>query len=299
MKERIQGCLLGAAIGDALGMPVKGLTGKEISERHGVVRDMLGVPDLYLEPGQYLDDGHLMALTLESICTQRSLSLPDMLRRLKGWFHTHPPDMTPLTRHVLERLDRGEQWEEASEGASFDSDFDPPDGGNLPRCLPVGLYHALRPEKLIADTIAVSRLTHWDDRAVHAAVTLNHLVAELVQGRKGLDTLPGYVADKHPAVAETVRTSATTTGADLDESGSALGALGIGLWAVRTAPSFAEGLSEVVALGGATDLNASVAGALLGAKFGRPAIPERWLTPLEGKVRIEVLATRLYEHATV
>lgn len=297
MKEQFQGCLLGTAVGDALGFPVKGLTAADIRAGHGEVRDYLEVPAVRSQPGELADEGQLMLLTLESLCTQRKLDLPDMVRRLRGWYCSHPKDFTPLTRHVLGRLDEGERWEEASEGASLDSAFDPPDGGNLARVVPIALYHAMRSEKLVADTISVSRLTHWDDRAVDAAVALNFLIARLVaEDRQAFDALAKFVATGHPEVKTAVESAVAFN--TLDCSGTVLGALGVGVWAARTATDFESGLLAVVALGGATDTNAAVAGALLGAKFGRMNIPGRWYYKLEGHARIEVFGSRLLEHAS-
>lgn len=310
MKERFQGCLLGVALGDALGAPAKGLTKEEIQTQRSLpVRaaeaiahghDPVISPQLpwKLAGGTDIDDCNLMMLTLESICTQRSIKTSDMVRCLKGFYRTHPQTLTPLTAHVLSRLNEGERWEEASEGASLDSDFNPPDGGNLPRTIPVGLYRARNIEKLVADTIEVSRLTHWDDRATHSAVAINYLITRLAQNDKqALNSLDTFLADKNAEVRGAVKKGAEGAEADLDTSGLATSVVAVAVWTLKNAPSFLEGLEMVINLGGQTDLNAAVAGSLLGAKFGRLVLPEAWMFQLEGKVRVEVLANRLYEHA--
>jgi ADP-ribosyl-[dinitrogen reductase] hydrolase len=46
-------------------------------------------------------------------------------------------------------------------------------------------------------------------------------------------------------------------------------------------------------LGGDVDTNAAVAGALLGCRHGVGSIPERWLTPLRDRDRIERAADGL------
>ncbi len=294
MKENFQGCLLGAAIGDALGFPFKGMDAAAIAEygQYESLREFHPVPSVRLEPGELADEGQLLLLTLESLCTQRKLDVPDLIRRLKGWFRSHPKDMTPLVRHVLGRLDAGEDVVEAAEGASFDPQFQPPDGGHLTRCIPVALYDALDAERRREDLIAVARLTHRDPVAVQSAVALGEVLGQLIQGRP-----PSREAclptEALPQVREALQ--AVTAVDRLDRSGSALGAVGVGLWALETAPNFEDGLVSVVALGGATDTNAAVAGALLGAKFARPALPQRWVYRLEGHARFEVLGTRLFE----
>ncbi|WP_058867252.1 ADP-ribosylglycohydrolase family protein [Chloracidobacterium thermophilum] len=297
MKENFQGCLLGAAIGDALGFPFKGLSANDIGEygRFESLREFQPVPSVRSAPGELADEGQLLLLTLESICTQRVLDEADLVRRLKGWFRSHPKDMTPLVRHVLGRLQAGESLAEASEGASFDPEFSPPDGGHLTRCLPVALYRVMDAARRQADMVAVARLTHWDPVAVQAALVLGEVVVQLVQGKPFTPEacLPG---DGLPEVRQAVVSSADP--AQLDVSGSALGALGVGLWALKTATNFEDGLVQVVSLGGATDTNAAVAGALLGAKLTRLALPQRWVYRLEGHARLEVLGARLFELAT-
>jgi hypothetical protein len=42
-------------------------------------------------------------------------------------------------------------------------------------------------------------------------------------------------------------------------------------------PSFEEALVETVGYGGDTDTNAAICGALLGAAYGRDAVPPRWI----------------------
>ena len=58
-----------------------------------------------------------------------------------------------------------------------------------------------------------------------------------------------------------------------------------------------EALVAVVNLGGDTDTNAAVCGALMGAQYGVGAIPERWREKVPVVPRCMELATKLYEAA--
>jgi ADP-ribosyl-[dinitrogen reductase] hydrolase len=49
---QFQGCLLGLAVGDALGAPVEGMSGEAIEQRYGQVAEMWGGGWLGLEPGE-------------------------------------------------------------------------------------------------------------------------------------------------------------------------------------------------------------------------------------------------------
>ena len=52
------------------------------------------------------------------------------------------------------------------------------------------------------------------------------------------------------------------------------------LWQLLNAPSLEEGVVDTVMRGGDTDTNAAIAGALLGAAYGRHAVPSQWTTKI-------------------
>ena len=75
--------------------------------------------------------------------------------------------------------------------------------------------------------------------------------------------------------------------------GRTLIALQCGLWAAATPLGFEAALRQVVEAGGDTDTNATVASAVLGARYGASAIPERWLACVPERDRIVGLADAL------
>jgi ADP-ribosylglycohydrolase len=48
------------------------------------------------------------------------------------------------------------------------------------------------------------------------------------------------------------------------------------LWQLLHAPNFEEGVVDTVMRGGDTDTNAAICGALLGAVYGKEAVPDQW-----------------------
>jgi ADP-ribosyl-[dinitrogen reductase] hydrolase len=68
-------------------------------------------------------------------------------------------------------------------------------------------------------------------------------------------------------------------------------------WIVLNAIDFEEGLVRAVNLGGDAATLGSVAGSLLGARFGEQAIPERWLGCLTMRQELEAVADRLWKLA--
>lgn len=75
--------------------------------------------------------------------------------------------------------------------------------------------------------------------------------------------------------------------------GFTLFAAGIGLQVTGEGRGFEEGMRHVVSLGGDTDTNAAVAGALLGATHATSALPPAWLDRLADHEAIEAEARRL------
>ena len=62
MLERIKGCMLGAAVGDALGMPNESTMPGLAKMRYGFRKAYKGHPNDCLTPGQYTDDTQMMIL---------------------------------------------------------------------------------------------------------------------------------------------------------------------------------------------------------------------------------------------
>ena len=52
------------------------------------------------------------------------------------------------------------------------------------------------------------------------------------------------------------------------------------LWQLLHADSFRNGVQDTVMQGGDTDTNAAIGGSLLGAVYGREAVPQSWIDAL-------------------
>ena len=66
LLKKIQGCLYGGAIGDALGAPAEGRMPEEIRARYGYITELVegwdGPSDLGKGDGRYTDDTHMVQL---------------------------------------------------------------------------------------------------------------------------------------------------------------------------------------------------------------------------------------------
>ncbi|MGW6915894.1 ADP-ribosylglycohydrolase family protein [Kitasatospora sp. NPDC054939] len=128
-RSRIRGCLLGGAIGDALGRPVERAGLAQIRATYGPqgLTDLM--PDEDGATGRISDDTQLTLFTAEGWMTaydrirEKGISGAEVLivhdaylRWLETQDHTAPPPRSPALRHHIGRL-RDEQWLYARRGA--------------------------------------------------------------------------------------------------------------------------------------------------------------------------------------
>ncbi|MEW6733696.1 MAG: ADP-ribosylglycohydrolase family protein [Acidobacteriota bacterium] len=297
MRGKFEGCLLGLALGDALGAIGIGETATSIQQKYGQIKDLLGGGKLNLDPGEYTDESQMMVSVLESICTRHCFDPDNIAYRFVGWYKSRPKDISSFTSHVLKRMLEGERWQEASEGAAYDSTLEIAGSVSLVYGIPVGLYRYLNTNKLSEDSITCSRITHWDERCTHGSMIVNYAISLLVRDEpKIFDKVFEFAHDKNRELVEALVKVQELKIENLNTSDYAPTTLQAAFWILLNSQSLEGGLIRAANLGGAApNAVAALAGAMLGAKFGRVAIPDSWLYKLIGRDRVEVLASRLYE----
>ncbi len=75
--------------------------------------------------------------------------------------------------------------------------------------------------------------------------------------------------------------------------GYTLKAMAAGIWAFLHPTTYRDGILAVIHEGGDADTNASVTGAILGARFGFSGIPRQWVTDLRRRDDLQVRVDRL------
>jgi ADP-ribosyl-[dinitrogen reductase] hydrolase len=292
---RAKGSILGAAIGDALGAPYEFRRAAEIpAPPAAFTLRWLGLP-----PGTTTDDTALARNLCRSLVARGGLDVDDVLRRHLAWLASGPPDVGVQTRRVLARAAAGERdaaravWQERGPEVSAGN-------GSVMYCAPLGVAYARRPGRLLELGPALSRITHWDERCATAVVAVTLTVAALVRGERShaaVESAVDAVVDRDGGeelefLVGGVGTSRRIDGPDM---GFCLFTAAVALQAaLRTEDDDVEaGLLRVVSLGGDTDTNAAVAGALLGAVSGRSGLPEAWIGRLADRGEIETEAAAL------
>jgi ADP-ribosyl-[dinitrogen reductase] hydrolase len=171
--------------------------------------------------------------------------------------------------------------------------------GALMRTTPIGIAFAGHDAELRDATLADAALTHFDPLAGKVCLLHNQVVSWLLTSgpQRVFDELKdaSWLDDRIEDVVVPATSGVLGYAQSLaaSEPGSALATLAVALASFFNADDFESGLVWAVNLGGDADTNGAVAGALLGARLGASAIPERWLAPLERRAEIEGLVPRL------
>src|ERR1700675_3833405 len=294
IRERAVGSLMGLAIGDAAGAPF------EFRRRAAIPSPppLFELPWMGRPAGSWTDDTAMARnLWLSLVASGGELRPADVLDRHIGWLATDPPDVGNLTRQVLARARDGEA-DAAREYFQRRGPEVSAGNGSVMYCAPLGVAYARRPEALQELAPALSAITHWDERCRTACLAVTLTAAALVRGEEPLQAVVaslGAVLDREGGeeleylVAEAGRARVV----DGPDMGFALFAAGLALQVAGEGRGFEDGIRYIVSLGGDTDSNAAVAGALLGAAHGRRALPARWLAKLAEVAALECEAEQL------
>jgi ADP-ribosyl-[dinitrogen reductase] hydrolase len=296
-RGRFLGTLLGAAAGEALGAPHENKTAGQV----GGHRDITGGG--IWTAGEPTDDIDLTLILLRSIVARRKLDLDDVAQGMLRWFAGKPKDVGNLTRAALENLRAGEPPAQSGALAWEDSGRKAAGNGSVMCCAPIGLLHVKNLDGLAEDATAASRITHYDPRCVAACIGVSTAVAYLVRGGKDGEEAVERAASAAGAVSDDVL-AAIERGAskkpdqlhvDGEDRGFVLHTVELAFSALASAGSLEEGIASVISRGGDTDTNGCVTGGLLGAKFGKSAVPDRWVSKLKAASELSSLAEQLYK----
>ncbi|MCA1954332.1 MAG: ADP-ribosylglycohydrolase family protein [Anaerolinea sp.] len=278
MQDRLRGVAVGAAIGDALGMPLEFCPP---TPPESLVRDL--IPGR-VAAGRFTDDTEMALALAESLLAHRPLNPVDLSQRFLDWFRRNPPDIGLYTSIVLKGVQDGLTWEEAAERARQGSPSNAANG-SIMRCWPVAVAWWDYRLHLIADSELQSRVTHMNEECVASSVFVNLLIFELSHGMAPAEAVQATLAavDMPAELRAVIERAPTRRREALRNTGWVRHTLESVIWGLLTTDSFEEALIQVVNLGADADTAGSVMGAIAGAAYGLSAIPARWQAGLRGE----------------
>jgi ADP-ribosyl-[dinitrogen reductase] hydrolase len=278
LLERARGCAVGAAVGDALGMPL------EFGPRRPEDRLVREMQASRLPAGSFTDDTEMALALADSLLAHCPLDPADLAGRFVDWLRAGPADVGIHTSSVLSRIAGGEPWRQTVE-AMQRLNPDSAGNGSVMRCWPVALAHWDDEAQLLADSVLQSRVTHPHAECEAGSAFVNATIQKLIHGAPPAEAveealLAARVTDPLLAVIEE---APSRWRVELENSGWVRDTLESAVWGLLTTDSFEEAVIQVVNLGGDADTAGAVAGAMAGAAYGLAAIPARWQEALQGE----------------
>lgn len=335
IRDRFVGCLLGGAVGDALGAPVEFMRRAEILKRFGP-HGITAYAAVFGRIGAITDDTQMTLFTAEGLLRNwvRADGAPEstvarvtanaLLRWLRtqgvsndhnteadagepGWLfeqrelHSRraPGNTCVSSLRAMKQL--GQPARNDSKGC-----------GAVMRAAPIGLYGwrlKREPREIFRLGTALGALTHGHPTGSLTSGALAVLISFILDDVPLPDALSRTkcLLREAPAHEETLRaieraeelaasrTEPSLAIAHIGEGWIAEEALAVSIYCALVATDFRQGVILAVNHDGDSDSTGSITGNLLGATHGIEAIPAGWLEPLELRLVISTVAEDLFE----
>lgn len=326
-SSQVRGCLLGGAVGDALGAPVEFMALSHIRQLYGP-DGVTGYTEMD-DCGYITDDTQMTLFTAEGLLLARAKAtdpVEEVYYAYERWLRTqgiYAPKTVPHER--LEEgllIHEGKLQEQRAPGSTcirslclrrdviLDATHPINDSkgcGTVMRMSPVGLLYP--PDQAFRLGSALSALTHGHPSGILAGAATAMMVACIREGASVRESAERALArlasePRHEEVTEAltqaVRLSedaAVPVGQALDLLGSgwvAEEALAIAAYcAMRFPHDFRAAVLAAVNISGDSDSTGAITGNLLGASLGVDAIPREWLDALYERDIVEDICEQL------
>ncbi|CAF2065061.1 unnamed protein product [Rotaria magnacalcarata] len=332
--KKIQGSLIGLAIGDALGASVEFRPHSYLQENK--VTDMQEGGTWGLKAGQWTDDTSMALCLAASLIVKGCSDCYDQFERYKRWFKDGYMsstgtcfDIGKSTRQAIIEFDRRQKrimrelnieedtLRDAQSNERVKNKYlevhgtvehgasDSAGNGALMRLAPIPAFF-FRTYTGVKNCIEnATRLTHGDERAIDACKFYAGLIWHAIDGTSKENLLSKYFYKEtlniklHKEVEAIAEGSYKEKKKGYDDGirgkGFVLDSLEAALWAFYNDDgSFEKGVLDAVNLGDDTDTTAAIYGELAGAVYGIENIPSRWRQKLFQENFIMTVAKALY-----
>lgn len=282
--DRVYGCLLGLAIGDALGAPVEFKepgTFKPVDDfRESLVHG--------LNPGEWTDDTSMALCLAESLIECGKFDPYDQMKRYLRWYHDGHLSITGncfdignTTREALECFEKTQNpycgpENEYSAG-----------NGSLMRVAPIPLFFFSDIDDTLNYAALSSRTTHQHPLAVQCCQYLAGLIHGALKGENKEKLLSSdylEIENCHDELKEVISGSYKIKNPpEIRGRGYVVKSLEAVLWAFYNSDNFKDGCLLAVNLGEDSDTTGAIYGQLAGAYYGKSNISSHWINNLAWK----------------
>ena len=306
-----QTTVLGAAVGDAMGVPFEFLSRAEVRKAYRpemcgndvepIINSRWG---RLIPAGCWSDDTSMLLASMDAIAKDGGqINAASIMDAFLAWWrkgrycsYEAPFGLGGNIGKAFDRYDRGLEPERCGGTGYMDNG-----NGSLMRILPFSLLAILRDydwEQTVQLVSSGSSLTHAHEISRLGCVIFTEFLRGILSEHSkepALDRLRGLDYSRFftsMATGEYPMILTETVGdwkeAELKETGYVADTLQAAVCSIMQTSSFEEAISAAICLGYDTDTTACVTGQLAAALYGMDSIPDRWLEKLKKK---DLLAT--------
>uniref|UniRef100_A0A0N4ZQP6 ADP-ribosylhydrolase ARH3 n=1 Tax=Parastrongyloides trichosuri TaxID=131310 RepID=A0A0N4ZQP6_PARTI len=292
IHERAVGALLGQAVGDALGCRYQYRSSEDIKDQIEADKDLNGFLPIRgsavfnFPPGMVNDRTEYCMLVARILSKRKFFKIHDLLEILGSLDFNE--NRNPLIDNLLKNENDLESFLNANANHINRRSLS---NMCLNIAVPTAIVTAKQPSSLVGGLVnRLTRITQPHPTAIDGVRTLASAIRSLLmygdtkraletarmsaKSRAIIEHLSNSYKSAHPQEGdEVMREIRGEKELPVDYLGIAFQ---IAFYNLRYAKSFEEGIINAIKMGGDTAANASITGALLGAKFGVSAIPEQW-----------------------
>ena len=299
LQERFRGCLLGLAIGDALGGRFEAQSAENIRRRFPSVEHLIN----YVTDDSWYTDDTQMAIGVSEVLANHGEILEEHLCR--AFVENYDPSRGYGlgARRVLNAMEAGRDHKAVAArhfpGGSYGN-------GAAMRVAPIGIYFRNYPDIVLQQSRLSAIPTHVHPFGIEGAQLIAAAVAEASRidefDRDSFFANLLYRCESSEFRSKMTMASTIINASDLPQLGNGIEALesvptAIACFALSP-NSYSQTIANAIFLGGDTDTIAAMSGAISGAMLGMAGIPESLLEHLEetpkGRAYILELADRLF-----
>jgi ADP-ribosyl-[dinitrogen reductase] hydrolase len=295
--DRSVGCLVGLAVGDAVGTTLEFKTRGTFEP----IVDMVGGGPFGLKKGQWTDDTSMALCLAQSLINTQTFDPVDQMERYVRWYRDGYMSSTgecfDIGNTTVGSLLRFEQF-----NTPYAVSTNPKAAGNgsIMRLAPVPIFYF--PNKKLMQYYAgeSSRTTHGAKTCVDACRLMAAILYHLLSGQSKEEALLAHMDGDEFGTYET-EILAISQGHymvknrnEICGSGYVVESLEAALWCFYNTDTFSDAILAAANLGDDADTTAAICGQFAGAYYGIDGIPADWIDAITHREMIVTMARDLH-----
>jgi ADP-ribosylglycohydrolase len=301
-KDRFRGCLLGLAVGDAVGTTLEFKPPGSFKP----ITDMVGGGPFRLKPGEWTDDTSMALCLATSLVEKNGFDPKDQMDRYCRWWKegylSSNGRCFDIGQTVAQALQR---YQKTGDPIAGSTSLDSAGNGCIMRLAPVPMFYFSDPDEALEKSAESSRTTHGATACLDACRYLAALLVGALSGCSKEQILsvcytpvPGYW-DRKPMVSEIDEIGRGSfkhkNPPEIQGTGYVVRSLEAALWSFYKTDSLEAAILKAANLGDDADTTAAICGQIAGAFYGESGIPKKWLERLAMRKEISAIADRLFK----